>query len=116
MGTTAPSMLYLVNGSANDVEIELLDDRDQPENLAGITPLEFAVRTAFGAGGVDLIRKDQPGDFTVAANVVTVAIDQTDADALRVGRFVAGLKVQLDATGEVFWTDPFHVDVVEQTT
>lgn len=108
--TVSPDVLYLVVGSAFSIELELLDDRDEAEDLTGATILAFAVQTKY-AGGDDILRVTT--GFTISGNKVTVPVTQAKADALRIGRFVGGLKLQISTKD--YLTDPFHVDITEAT-
>lgn len=110
--TVTPDVLYLIKGSAFPIEIDLRDDRDEPEDMTGITIVEFVIRTQYGSDGTDLLRVTS--GFAVAGNLVTVPVTQIQSDALRAGTFVGGLKVLVGSNN--FLTDPFYVNIVEPTT
>lgn len=109
---TTPDVLYLIKGSPFPIELDLRDERDEPEDLNGLTAIEFAIRTEYGPAGADLLRVT--AGLAIAGNKVTIPVTQVQANALRGGTFVGGLKLR--SGSDDFRTDPFFVNIAEPTT
>ena len=81
-----PTTLRLTAGSANDIAVELVNELDAAESLAGLA-LTLEIRSTPDASPMMTLASP-----TVAGNVATFAVTQVQAAALQVGRYLGFVK------------------------
>lgn len=115
-----PVTLHLVVGSAVNIKLNLVDERDESETLTGLTFLEFTIATELGSGSqreeILNLTASESSQVTFSGSAVTIALTQVDADALKAGTFIGGLKLDQTSGGKDFYTNPFKVIISEVTT
>lgn len=107
--------LVITVGSAQSLELELLDEHDVAESLAGADRASFAVRESLQSTTNLLLRSTQavPGPATLAfAAGGKLVATMTGSEVLTPGVYVGEAAVRFGSDTAWKYTDPFRVVVV----